>query len=163
MVVLDSSSLILLAKTGLLDLFLAQLKESPVIPSAVYEEGVKAKRADDAFLIKERVKDERILIHQLSDHILSNKLKHDFNLGLGEAEAIALCLQNKAVLITDDKKAISTCKILGIEFVTVPNIVVELYRRKIIQKQEAEVVVKKLQLYGRYSVKIMEKIKEDLL
>ncbi len=162
MVVLDSSSLILLAKTGLLDLASTWIKEKLVIPLGVYEESVKRKQTFDALLIEERVKHQKIYVQQISDEIFLYKLTRDFNIGKGEAEAIALSLTTKAIVVTDDKKALNCCRVLGIEFVTVPNILVELYQRKIIGREEAKAFQQKLQLYGRYSAKIMEKMNEDL-
>lgn len=162
MVVLDSSSLILLAKAGLLDITINSLKEKPLIPWAVYAESVGKKKAEDATLIEARVKQQKITVQVLEDLAVPTKLIQDFNLGQGEAEAIALCLANKMVLVTDDKKAMNTCRLMEINFITVPNIVVELYREKRITKIEAEIVIQKLNYYGRYSEKIIEQMQEGL-
>ena len=53
------------------------------------------------------------------------KLQADFSLGRGEAEAIALALNEKAeVLGIDDKSGINACKLLGIAFTTAVGILI---------------------------------------
>lgn len=162
MVVSDSSSLILLAKIGLLDRVVAQLRDEIIIPTAVYKETATKKQSFDALLIKKRVEEKRIVVQKTDDSKLYSSVIRDFNLGRGEAEAIVLCLREKSALITDDKKAIQACKVLKIEFTTVPNIVTYLFQRKIISKPEAQVMIEKLQKMGRYSAAIIQTMKDDI-
>ena len=75
---------------------------------------------------------------------------------------IVLCLENKINLITDDKKAMNACKILRINFTTVPNIVIRIYQKDIITKPQASMYIDKLKEIGRYSNTIIKNIKEDL-
>ena len=90
------------------------------------------------------------------------KIKEDFNLGDGEAECITLCIEHASNLIADDKKAINICKILKIRYTTAPNIIMKLYTKRIIKKQEAENYIKKLEEYGRYSKEIITITKEKI-
>ena len=162
MLVIDSSSLISLAKVGLLDLSLSSLKEKPMIPPEVYNESVLRKETVDALLIQTRIEDKKIIVQIVPERSLYNKLAYDFNLGKGEAEAIALCVLNQGILMTDDKKAINTCRALKVSFITVANVLVTLHKKKKISSEEAQGMLDKLQRYKRYSREVTEKIKGDL-
>ena len=83
-------------------------------------------------------------------------------MGKGEAESIVFALEEKTILLTDDKKAINICKIFNIKFTTAMNILVKLYQEKKIDKIRAEAIFKKLKKFGRYSNEIIEKVEEDL-
>jgi len=163
MIVFDSSALILLTKTGILDKTLQVAKSSIIIPAAVYEESTKKEELFDAQIIKQRVLEKKICVRQLKNTSFADKLKQDFNIGTGEAQAIALSIEIKGAVITDDKKAIRVCKLLNVQFTTAPNIVVRLRKCNIIDQEQARIVIENLQKYGHYSKQLMEKIKEELL
>ena len=162
MIVSDSSTLILLAKISILDTFLNNIKLKVVVPKKVYLECVSKDGTFDAKLIEQRAKEGKIIIKEINQHKIYSKLIQDFGIGQGEAEAITLCIEEKNKLLTDDKKAINICKIFHMDFTTAPNILVSLYKKNKISKEIAELSVKKLQLYGRYSQEIMQKIKEEI-
>lgn len=162
MIIIDSSSLILLAKIGLLDIVIENIKEKLTIPIKVYHESVEQKSTFDAKIIDERTKKNEIQKITVKNNKTFEKIKKDFNLGEGEAECITVCLESNYKLIVDDKKAINACKILKIKYITVPNILIQLYRKKIIKKQEAENYLKKLEKYGRYKNEIINMIKERI-
>ena len=65
-------------------------------------------------------------------------------------------------MITDDKKAMNACKVLRIEFTTAPNLLVMLYNKKLIKKNEADLYLSRFEKFGRYTNKVLQKIKEDL-
>ena len=162
MIVIDSSSLILLAKIGALDILIKNIKESLVIPEQVYAECTARKELFDAQIIEKRIKEKAIAKRGISNQPLCNKIQQDFNLGKGEADASCLGIEIKSGIITDDKKAINACRILKIRFTTVPKLVAQLYRKKQIGKAELNLTIKKLQKFGRYSDEIMRKLKEEL-
>lgn len=162
MVVVDSSSLILMAKAGILDRVIKNLKEKLTITKQVYNETTSKKDAFDAKIIKKRVEERIIEKRGIKNLKLYNEIRKDFNLGKGEAEAIVFCLENKIGLVTDDKRAINACRILRIKFTTVPNLLVRLYKKGLVTKIEANAYLKKLEKFGRYSDEIIQKIKEDL-
>ena len=83
-------------------------------------------------------------------------------MGKGEAEAIVFCLENKASLVTDDKKAMNACKILRIKFTTAPNLLVMLHNKKLIKKVEADLYLRRFEKFGRYTNEVLQRIKEDL-
>jgi len=161
MIAIDSSSLILLAKLSILDKFLQSLKTKLVITDEVEMECV-LKDTFDAKIIKNRIEEEAINKKRISNKKMCSKIMEDFNVGKGEAETIALCLENKLDIITDDKKAINACRVLKIKFTTIPNILVEMSREKIITKSQAGAYAVKLEKIGRYKKEIIEKIKEDI-
>src|SRR3989344_3704349 len=113
-------------------------------------------------VVKNRKEEEAINKKRISNKKMCSKIMEDFNVGKGEAETIALCLENKLDIITDDKKAINACRVLKIKFTTIPNILVEMSREKIITKSQAETYAVKLERIGRYKKEIIEKIKEDI-
>ena len=158
--IIDSSTLILLAKSGLLDLFIKD--KNLKITDKVKEESTIAKDNFDVKLISQRIKEKKIQIKRVSDKSLYHKLIKEFNLGKGESESIALAFKENEVLLSDDKKAINTCKILNIKFTTALNILVKLYRNKTIDNEKAKIILKKLKKYGRYSEDLIKKVEEDL-
>ena len=162
MIVIDSSSLILLAKVDILDIVIKNIKQKLAIPEQVYAECTTKKESFDAQLIEKRVKEGSIVKKGISNISLYGKILGDFNLGKGEAESIVLCIGLKSGIITDDKKSINACRILKISFTTVPRLAVQFYKKKFITETEANSAIKKLQKFGRYSNDIMDKIKEDL-
>ena len=161
MIAIDSSSLILLAKLSILDKFLQNLKTKLVITDEVEMECI-LKDTFDAKIIKKRIEEKTINKKIISNRQICNKIMEDFNVGKGEAETIALCLENKLDIITDDKKAINACRVLKIKFTTIPNILVWMFRKNIITKSQAETYAVKLERIGRYKKEIIEKIKEDI-
>ena len=162
MIVIDSSSLILLAKIGALDILIKNIKQGLVIPEQVYAECTARKDLFDAQIIEKRIKEKVIAKKSISNQRLCDKIQQDFNLGRGEAEAICLGIELKSGIISDDKKAINACRILKIRFTTVPRLIARFYEEKLMGKAELNLTIKKLQKFGRYSDEIMRKLKEDL-
>ena len=162
MLIADSSSLILLAKIGIIDIAIAKIRKKLAIPEQVYAECTAKKELFDAQIIEERTKHGSIERKSILNAGLCERILKDFNLGKGEAEAITLCMESKAGLMTDDKKAINACKVLKIRFVTVPRLVAEFYKKEYITKNQIEPIIDKLQNIGRYSNEIIQRMKEDL-
>jgi len=161
MIAIDSSSLILIAKISILDKIIKSLKRRLTITNQIYNETTKIETFDSR-LIKKRVEEMTIAKKEIINFGLFNKIKNDFNLGNGEAEALTFCLENKTSLITDDKKAMNACKILRIRFTAAPNLLIRLYKRGLITKIEANLHFKKLRKFGRYSGDILQKSMEEL-
>jgi hypothetical protein len=73
----------------------------------------------DATVIQRAVEKSRIIVRRVRDRKLVLKVKADFNLGRGEAEAVALALQEKGRFVgVDDKRGINGCKLIGVPFTT---------------------------------------------
>ncbi len=162
MVSADSSTLILLAKAELLDAFLGSLNKQLSITATVHKEAIAKKDALDAKLIEQRIKEAKIIIKHLKEKEAALRLAKDFNIGQGEAEAIALAIENKENIILDDKQAIKVCKMLNVQFTTALNILVALYDSNILAKEQAELALKKLSVFGRYSQELINKAKEGI-
>jgi len=161
MIAIDSSSLILMAKAGILDKVITSLKRKIIATACVYSETTKTETFD-AQIIKKRVEEKAIQKKEIKNSKLFSKIKDDFNLGDGEAEAIVFCLENKTGLITDDKKAMNACRLLRIRFTTAPNLLIRLYKRSLITKTEASLYLDKLEKFGRYSENILQNTREEL-
>ena len=72
--------------------------------------------------------------------------------GRGEAAAIRLLLQADAdLLLSDDGRAIRTCRIMGLPFITAPRVVVDLYRDGVIRLSRARAALEMLAVAGRYA------------
>lgn len=162
MIAVDSSSLILMAKISILDKITKNLQKKLTITNQVYVETTSKEDIFDAKIIEKRVEEKVIDKKEIKNFSLYKKIKEDFSIGKGEAEAIVLCIENKIDIIVDDKKALNACKILKIKFTTVPNLLIGIYKKGSISKIEAEQYLNKLSKFGRYSDNIMQKVKEEL-
>jgi predicted nucleic acid-binding protein len=119
--IFDASTLILLAKAELLDLFLDDFPDTPLVPGAVEAEATHDLSRPDGILIRERIREGRLTIEEVRQSKVPPRLLQHFRLGLGEAEALALALEKEedgVVIATDDRNAIRACKVLRIGFVT---------------------------------------------
>ncbi|PYQ56313.1 MAG: hypothetical protein DMF53_25795 [Acidobacteria bacterium] len=104
---LDSSTLILLAKAELLDIFLNDFEGTPLLPEAVEAESTGTPSRPDGLLIQQRILEGRLIVQGIEQPKVLSRLVQDFRLGLGEAEAIVLALDlgDAAVVATDDRNA----------------------------------------------------------
>jgi uncharacterized protein len=157
MIVFDASTLILIAKADLLDLFLARVNVPVAIPGEVEKECCSSKKALDAILIQKALDESRIEVLKLRNRRVVAKLQADFSLGKGEAEAIALALDEKAQIVgIDDKNGIDACKVLGIAFTTVVGILVRSQENGLLERPDAIAKLALLAKHGRYKLSIIE-------
>ena len=157
MLVLDASTLILLAKAELLGLFLKGVKLQVAIPAEVARECCGAKKTQDALLIQKAVDESGITIIPVKNRKLIAKLQADFSLGQGEAEAIALTVGERARLVgIDDKNGINACKLLGIPFTTAIGILLRSSEKGLLDRSSALAALDALARYGRYKNSIVE-------
>lgn len=73
---------------------------------------------------------------RLSTRALPN-LETDFKLGTGEAVCILLGLEHHWIVVTEDIRAIKTCKVLGIPFTSALNLLIHYYEKKLLTKEMA--------------------------
>ena len=157
MVVFDASTLILIAKAELLDLFLANVSVPVAIPGEVGKECCGSKKALDAVIIQRALNESRIKTVVVKNRRLVAKLEADFSLGRGEAEAIALALNQKAeVLGIDDKNGINACKLLGVAFTTAVGILIRSREKGLLEESDALEKLESLAKHGRYKDSIIE-------
>src|SRR5271154_7186814 len=163
MIVFDASTLILIAKAELLDIFLANVSVRVAIPGEVERECCGSKKALDAVIIQRALDESRIKTVVVKNRRLVAKLQGDFSLGKGEAEAIALALNEKAQLLgIDDKNGINACKLLGIPFTTAVGILIRSREKGLLQGSEALEKLALLAKYGRYKDSIIEDARRKL-
>ncbi len=161
MIVLDSSTIILLAKAEILDTLLNSYKGDVIIPKAVERESA-AGQTFDALLIKRRLEEGRIKAREVKDGRVE-KIMRDFGLNLGEAEAIILSMENRgSVLGTDDRNAINACKLLHIPFTTAIGFLIRSREKNLVTKEEATEKLSRLAAYGWYKKEIIEDAKRRL-
>lgn len=160
MVIFDSSTLILIAKIELLSAFLKDIGMEVSIPKAVEEECCGGKKTVDALTIRKALDESKIRVKSVRDGALVSKLAHDFSMGHGESEAIALALQERAVLVgMDDKNGMNACKLAGIPFTTAIGILVRSRQKSLIGHDDALAKLSALARFGRYGNAILEDAK----
>jgi predicted nucleic acid-binding protein len=163
MMIFDASTLILLAKVELLDLFLDGMSVKGAIHTEVARECCRGKKTLDSLLIQRVIDEARITVFEVKDRKLVMKLEFDFGLGRGESEAIALAVTRKARLLgIDDKNGINACKFLGVPFTTAINILVGCRESELLSHPEACLRVELLSKYGRYGKTILDDVKARL-
>ena len=81
----------------------------------------------------------------------------------GEAEAIALALQERAIIVgIDDKQGINACKLTGVLFTTAIAILVRTRQKRLIGAEDALTKLSALARYARYRNSILEDAKRRL-
>ena len=162
MILLDASTLILLAKIEMLDIFLADVGRKVAIPVKVKEE-VLTGSSPDGPVVAKLVQDRRIDVLKAKDRKLVRRLMEDFNIDEGEAEMLTLAIQEKAFLVaTDDKNAIKACKIMKLDFTTAIAILVRACEKGLIESDGAFAKLQKLQSFARYNKTIIETAKNQI-
>ena len=162
MFVFDSSTLILTAKMELLDLFLSEIGMEVAIPRAVEEECC-GKKTLDALMIQKALDESRLTVRSVRNRKLVLKLEQDFSMGRGEAETIALALQEQARLVgVDDKSGINACKLTGVPFTTAIAILLRSRQKGLIDRNDALARLSLLARHGRYKSSILEDAKRRL-
>ena len=151
--VIDSSALILLAKCNLLEI-VCDLFEV-IAPETVTVEVASEKlirNYPDAALISDLISKEAINVKSPG----SAGFTMPISLHQGEQDALLLSIKLKrALLATDDGKAIRAARFLKIPFIITPKIVVELFRLQKISFKKARDSLEKLSKIGRYSPEII--------
>jgi predicted nucleic acid-binding protein len=156
MIIFDASTLILIAKAELLDLFLLNIGQPVAIPAEVERECCGGRKTLDSLLIQRALEASRMKVLTVKTRRLVGKLQEDFNLGKGEAEAIALALQEKARLLgIDDKGGINACKLLAIPFTNAVGILVRSREKRLLDGTEAFAKLAVLARNGRYRDSIL--------
>ena len=154
--ILDASTLILLAKAELLDQFLAYIGQEILIPKEVEREACGIKRSLDALMIQKAIAEKRLKVPAIKDRKTCRKIAGDFSLGEGEAEAVVLALSEKDLLGIDDRRGINACKLLGIPFTTAVAVLVRMREKRVVTRRQALAALSRLEKHGRYKSEIVE-------
>ena len=163
MLIFDASTLILLARIEILEVFLRSIAMEAAIPRAVERECCAAKKTLDALMIQKAADESRIAVLSVKNKSLVAKLESDFSLGKGEAEAISAALSEDAQLVAiDDKNGINACKLLGIAFITAAGILIRSCEKGWVSRVDALAKLGLLGQYGRYKSSILEDVRTRL-
>jgi predicted nucleic acid-binding protein len=163
MIIFDASTLILITKIELLEALLGSVSMEAAIPREVHRACCGSKKTLDSLVIQKAVDDSRIRVVAVKNRKLADRLRDDFGLGSGEAEAIALALQTSALLVgMDDKNGINACKLLGISFTTAAGVLILCRQRNLISLDDALLRLDRLASYGRYKISIVADIRVRL-
>jgi len=162
MIVFDSSTLILLAKAELLETFIYAFPGKVMIPEKVKSEVFRSD-GEEVPIISRLIKERKIMVVNVKKQRQIKKLMTDFNIDIGEAEAIILALEKRCnIVATDDRNAIRTCKILKLRFITAISILVRIFEKGLIARDEARATLYRLASAGRYAEKIINNAAERL-
>lgn len=156
LVVKDSMVLIHLAKTTLLECSCDYFGRV-VIPVGIQQE-VTRPGHPDALLIKELIKQRKITVKEIVNKSLLHRAQQ-FNIQHGEAEAVALYWELDAdVLATDDDNVRKKRELLQLKLIGTPVIMLELYRKKRIDKAKLYEAISRMKEIGWFSQTIWDKI-----
>jgi len=163
MMVSDASPLILLAKCELLEMFLDGLVETLMIPPHVQVECCGSKDTFDAQLIGRLISEKRIIVRRVGNRTLATRIRREFNLGRGEAEAIALAQSmGSQLVIMEDRNGVNACKVLKLPFTGVLGILLRMHEKKSITAEESLQKLDVLRKYGRYKPEIVSDVRRLL-
>lgn len=162
-VAIDSCSTILLAKATVLETLADNY--DLFITDKVYKEILegKDKKFIDALLTERLVKESKIKINKVKNNKLIKKLIRDFNLGVGEAETLALTLNKQCeVISTDNKQGRKVAIIYNLNLIGSIDIIISLYRLELIDKNKAISALKKLKEFGWYQSYLIDNALEEV-
>ena len=155
--VIDACSVILLAKATVLEEFSKWKKI--VITIGVYNEVLegKSKRLIDALLLERLVEEKKIPIKNYTKKEMIQKITGDFGLGVGEAESIALALENKEkTVLTDNKQGRKAAKVYGLKLLGSVEVVMSLYKKKRTSKEKTISALRALKEKGWFQDYLIE-------
>lgn len=157
----NTSTLVLLAKIGCLEDF---IEVSPVIeiPVQVRREALFHENSYYARFIKKLIKIKKIKVMPVKKNKII-KIMSEFRLDEGEAATYVLFNKKKhKAILTDDKELIKLCKLEEIPFTCAMGVVIKLFEKKKLLKEETFNKLKKLHTIGRYSKDIYEHFKKEV-
>lgn len=162
-VVADASSLILLAKSELLEPISKRL--TVIVPLLVYEEAVvrgKAQGHADALTLEVWFQTHKLQVKE-PQHTTQQMIERLFGLRAGERDALALAYEvGISDVLIDDKKGINACKALGLRPITVLALLVALRKRGIISRAKALRALDLLERHGWYGHGLIQQARSDL-
>ena len=161
MLVSNTSTLVLLAKVGCLEIFI-EISPNIEIPAQVKREALFEKDSYYARLIQKLILRKKIIIVQAKKSDI-NKIMMQFKLDEGEAAAYAIFNNKKhQAILTDDGELIKLCKLGKIPFICAMAVIIRLFEKKKLPKEEAINKLEDLYKIGRYSEKLYEYFKTGM-
>ena len=161
MLVSNTSTLVLLAKVGCLEVFI-EISPSIIVPIQVKQEALFDKDSYYARLIQKLIKENTISIANVDKNKI-NEIISQFKLDEGEAAAFALFNRKKhGAILTDDGELIKLCKLQKVPFTCAMAVVIRLFEKKKLSKEETMNKLNDIHLIGRYSEKLYEHFKSEV-
>ena len=158
MLVSNTSTLVLLAKVGCLEIFI-EISPNIEIPAQVRREVLFEKDSYYARLIQKLIQRKKVIIVRAKRTEI-NKIMMQFKLDEGEAAAYAIFNNRKhQAILTDDGELIKLCKLGKIPFICAMAVIIRLFEKKKLPKEEAINKLEDLYKIGRYSEKLYEHFK----
>jgi uncharacterized protein len=145
MIISNTSPIILLGKTGNLNL-LKQLFKKILIPQAVLDE-VSRKESVETFALRQAIKEGWIIVIKVKQNYGLNQLSM---IHPGETEAILQALDEKSNVLLDDRIAKTLAKNLGVVVHGTLYVVLLAYKNKIISRTKAIRLVDEIVDAGLY-------------
>lgn len=161
MIVLDASTMILLTKISILEVFISNFHSKVLIPEKVKTE-VCIEGREETPLIVRLIEGGKIDVLKVENRKLLRKIMEDFAIDEGEAKVLSLALQKKSTIATDDRNAIRACKVLKIDFTTAIAVLIRVFEKKLVDKDEALTKLKKLESISRYNRAIIEDARRQI-
>lgn len=162
-IIVDASSLVLLNKANLLDYLLK--KAQVVVVESVYTEAVEMgieRGYKDAFELQIHFDAGKIKIAKVRKET-QKKVEKQFGLAGGERDTVALADKKRRPLVfCDDKRGITACKTLGIEFTTALEFLGKLFDEEFISKDKAQKTLDQLRKFGWYASWRIEQIQAKI-
>jgi uncharacterized protein len=147
-VIVNASPLIILGKTGRIAL-LKDVYHTVAIAQAVFDEVVvRGKGMKDAAVIASHINSAAITVRQLMPEFKSEarNLALTHGIDIGEAETIALALQEKQKeVVIDERDAREAAKAAGIRPVGTLGILLRAHKKGILTREEAKRIVREMQ------------------
>ena len=162
-IAIDSCSVILLAKATVLEV-LANNYEL-FMTEKVYKEVLegKNKKFIDALLTEKLVKEKSLKINKVKNNKLTKKVMEDFNIGIGEAETLALIMEKQCeAIITDNKQGRKSAVIYGLNLAGSIDVIIALHTLNLIDNDKAKISLKKLREFGWFQDYLIDKAMEEI-
>ncbi len=162
MFVSNTSTLVLLAKVSCLEKFI-EISQNIEIPAQVKKEALFDKGSYYAKLIEKFIQEKKIRVVPVFKKSEITKIMLEFRLDEGEAATYALFndKRHKAIL-TDDGELIKLCKLEKIPFVCAMAVIIRLFEKDKLSKEEAINKLEDLHKIGRYSKELYEHFKREV-
>ena len=145
----DSSSLIIFGKLNRIDIILKPFDKIEITDGVCKEailEGLE-KKFQDSFILKSHLDKNQIRIIKFEDKYLklANKIQELHNIGIGEAQTIALAKQlNRKELIIDEALARETAKSFGLRPLGSLKVLLIGYKESLLKEKEVKEIINKM-------------------
>ena len=161
MLVSNTSTLVLLAKIGCLETFV-EISPTIEVPAQVKKEALFEKDSYYAKLIDKLINHKKIKVTFIDKARVTGIMSH-FKLDEGEAATYKLFNNKKhGAILTDDGELIKLCKLEKVPFICAMAIVIRLFERKKLSKEDTLSKLEELHTIGRYSEKLYEHFKAEV-